>query len=678
MALTVDDSAAEWIFSTPEKGNMTRHAAGWHQLANDPLANANGYYNGTALWTKSPNATATLIFQGTSISLYSAKTPQGGQMNITCDWESKIVDLSSPELQVEMVWHQDDLDWTVQHAVSIQQVGEGRINIDSVEIMPGQLSPFPPAVPSPLPPAFPIRLASPTPSLTSMTSTLTMTMTMTMTATAGSDKNSSDVSLSKGAAVGIAVGLVVATSLFAAFLFICCKRQRNRSRGSRSRYTGLRRLRLTRWIGGRGYLSPGSSAPSFIQNEDREKAAEEMEERDVGGATYGSARFLPSIRRPSTLSIGQFSVSTPSRSVLTRFPPPPSRPSFSPSRSHRHNRSLAMTLSIDTNISPVQRKVYVGPVGASRVESLSRNQAVESVRSHRRTFDEFTSSDLTEEWQHVNYEKDVQSVHDEMEDAVFYAEHFGSRSEQDHVEEQDVAYVDDANDISPDTPLLAHSPAVASSNASLSHHNSNNSNVSRLSKGNKILRSLHSYSSKRSSLRRSFGKPSRRSSAARTPDARTPISKNSMSTSASDSPRSERHKARQSTLSVFSIPVLESVEPGSPSGITPPIPTIPENAQFSFPPHPPSSWSGTPPSLKVPTKLSRVLRPTGPRARSSSNASLKSNSSSSGGSTHSRASSRTERGELLSIVEEGSRSESSWTSAERHHHHEGDMDLLND
>ncbi|KAL5513780.1 hypothetical protein ACEPAH_4181 [Sanghuangporus vaninii] len=676
MALTVDDSAAEWIFSTPEKGNMTRHAAGWHQLANDPLADASGYYNGTALWTKSPNATATLIFQGISISLYSAKTPQGGQMNITCDWESKIVDLVSPELQVEMVWHQDDLDWTVQHAVSIQQVGKGRINIDSVEIMPGQLNPFPPAMPSPLPPAFPIRLASPTSSVTTMTSTLTMTMTMT--ATTGSDKNSSDVSLSKGAAAGIAVGLIVATSFFAGFLFMCCKRQRKRSRGSNSRYTGLRRLRLTRWIGGRRYLSPGSSAPSFIQNEDREKDAEEMEERDVGGVVRGSAPFLPSIRRPSTLSLGQFSVSTPSRSVMARIPPPPSRPSFSPSRSHRHNRSLAMTLSIDTNISPVQKSVYVGPIGASRVESLSRNQAVESIRTHRRTFDEFTSSDLTEEWHHVNYEKDVQNVHDEMEDAVFYAEHFGSRSEQDHMEEQDIAYVDEPNDISPDTPLLAHSPAIASSNASLVHHNSNNSHVSRLSKGNKILRSLHSYSSKRSSLRRSFGKPSRRSSAARTPDARTPISKNSLSTSASDSPRSERHKARQSTLSVFSIPVLASVEPCSPSGITPPIPTMPENAQFSLPPHPPSSWSGAPSSRKVPVKMSRVHRPTGPRARSSSNASLKSNSSSSGGSTHSRASSRTERVELLSVVEEGSRSGSSRTSAERHHHHEGDMDLLND
>ncbi|KAL5536266.1 hypothetical protein ACEPAF_87 [Sanghuangporus sanghuang] len=673
MALTVDDSAPEWIFSTPKEANMTRHAAGWHQLANDPLADASGYYNGTALWTKSPNATATLIFQGTSISLYSAKTPQGGQMNITCDWDSKIVDLRSPELQVEMVWHQDDLDWTVQHAVSIQQVGKGRISIDSVEIMPGQLNPFPPAMPSPLPPAFPNRLASPAPSVITMTSTLTMTMTMTMTATSGSDKNSSDVSLSKGAAAGIAVGLVL-VSFLAAFLFMCCKRQRNRS----SRYTGLRRLRLTRWMGGRGYLSPGSSAPSFIQNEDKEKAAEEMEERDVGGAADGSAHFLPSIRRPSTLTLGQFSVSTPSRSIMARFPPPPSRPSSSPSRSHRHNRSLAMTLSIDTNISPVQKSVYVGHVGASRVESLSRSQAVESVRTHRRTFDEFTSSDLTEEWHHVNYEKDVQSVHDEMEDAVFYAEHFGSRSEQDHVEEQDVAYADEPNDISPDTPLLAHSPAIASSNASLSHYNSNNSHASRLSKGNKILRSLHSYSSKRSSLRRSFGKPSRRSSAARTPDARTPISKNSMSTSASDSPRSERHKARQSTLSVFSIPILASAEPGSPSGITAPIPTMPENAQFSLLPHPPSSWSGAPSSRKVPVKLSRVHRPTGPRARSSSNASLKSNSSSSGGSTHSRASSCTERGELLSIVEEGSRSESSRTSAERHHDHEGNMDLLND
>ena len=352
------------------------------------------------------------------------------------------------------------------------------------------------------------------------------------------------------------------------------------------------------------------------------------------------------------MTLGNISVSTPSHSILARFPPPPSRPSYSPSRTHRRDRSA---LSIDTNIDPVVKSLFVGNFKKVNTGSVSDSRAVQPVLAQRPTSDGFSSSDLTEEWYEIDHNHDVRSVHDEMDAAVYYSEHFGSRSDQEHPEEQDIKdYAKEPDDISPSTPLLAQSPAIASSNASLSHHASALSHVSNLSKGNKILRSLHSHSSRRSSMRKSFGRPSRHSSA-----ARTPVSKNSTSTTASGSPRSERHRVRRSTLSMSSIPVLAAGESHSPSGTIFPVP-VPEVASPSSPIHPPSSWNSVP-LRSIAAKQPRVHRPFGPRPRSVSNASIKTNSSSDG-TAHGRNLSQAEIGDMLSVVEEGSRPESSRTS----------------
>ena len=124
-----------------------------HQLANDPLADPTGYFNGTALWTNATDTSVTLIFQGVQLLLYSAKTPQGGRMNVSCDWESKTVDLQSDSHQEpSVVWRSSELDSAMVHALRIQKIDGGEINVDSVQIVPGFPSPFPPSTPSPLPP----------------------------------------------------------------------------------------------------------------------------------------------------------------------------------------------------------------------------------------------------------------------------------------------------------------------------------------------------------------------------------------------------------------------------------------------------------------------------------------------------------------------------------------------
>lgn len=302
-----------------------------HQLANDPLADPTGYFNGTALWTNATDTSATLVFQGTGILLYAAKIPQGGRMNVTCDWESKTVDLQSDSRQQSsVVWQLSDLDSTIIHAVRIQKVDGGRINIDGVQIIPGPPSAFPPVMPDPLPPgellsyaimrsllsnekAFPNLTRSVL--ISTMTSTMTMTRTMetTMTATVSPRPDSSDVSLSRyayhklamnsvltktnillrGAAAGIAIGLI-AVSCMTVFLFLRCRRRQHRGSTSNGRNSGLRGLRLPQWIGWDDYDRTRSGSPSFM-NGDGGKTGE-MEERFGDSASRASSRLLPSVR----------------------------------------------------------------------------------------------------------------------------------------------------------------------------------------------------------------------------------------------------------------------------------------------------------------------------------------------------------------------------------------------
>ena len=93
------------------------------------------------------------MFQGTGISLYSAKGPGGGQMNVTCDWKSTVVPLNnSVLLPSDMVWHVTGLDSSVLHVLKVEAMGDGRTNIDWVDVIPDVQSALPPAVPDPLPP----------------------------------------------------------------------------------------------------------------------------------------------------------------------------------------------------------------------------------------------------------------------------------------------------------------------------------------------------------------------------------------------------------------------------------------------------------------------------------------------------------------------------------------------
>ncbi|KAH8119555.1 hypothetical protein DFH11DRAFT_452873 [Phellopilus nigrolimitatus] len=154
MSVTVDDAVSQWIFSNGGYVGSNMSEAEWHQLADDPSANLNGYYNGTAIWTDTPGASASLIFQGTELIIYSATSPQGGQMTVLLDNSSANVSLSDPISQLgDWVYMVSDLDPGMLHAVTVQAVGGGRINIDKVGISPPPQSPFAPAMPQPLPPA---------------------------------------------------------------------------------------------------------------------------------------------------------------------------------------------------------------------------------------------------------------------------------------------------------------------------------------------------------------------------------------------------------------------------------------------------------------------------------------------------------------------------------------------
>ncbi|EJC99811.1 uncharacterized protein FOMMEDRAFT_170365, partial [Fomitiporia mediterranea MF3/22] len=330
MSLLVDDSAAQWVFSSTENANLSMRDAGWHQLAHNRSAITSGYYNSTALWTTTPGATASLIFQGTEIFLYSAKSPQFGTMNVTCDWNSSSVPLTQTELQPgEMVWHLSGLDPTVLHAVRVQSMGDGRINIDKVGIEPGPPSAIPPSMPTPLPPAFPnIRIPTTPSTVTSMTTlktTVTMTMTMTTSASAAA-KPSSGVSLSNGALTGIILASVM-FSVAIGLLLLCWKRRRSR-RNARKTVPGLQRsafrsLHLPYWLRRTTSSNISGSDSSFMAIEDQEKGEVGLvgDKEDVPGRN--ATAILPSIRRLSTLSIGGVPYSSspvPSRAIRTRVP----------------------------------------------------------------------------------------------------------------------------------------------------------------------------------------------------------------------------------------------------------------------------------------------------------------------------------------------------------------------
>lgn len=339
-------------------------------------------------------------------------------------------------------------------------------------------------------------------------------------------------------------------------------------------------------------------------------------------------------------------------------------------RTHRRgDHSLAVTLSIDTNFGSARNNFIVDAIGASKVGYFSRGDDMHSVHTARHTPGGFSTSDGTDNVHEPEKEDS------ELNSAIFYSEHyFGTQSERHELDEGlgegqgsfRERYTDEPDDIPPDTPLLLSSPAVASSNVSLSHHSSALSHESRPSKGNKILRSLHSHSSKRSSLRQSFGKLSRRSSFVRTPNARTPVSRKSNSTGTLDSLRTERSNRTLSAASQLNAPALAS-EPFLVQN-PPPIPTTSED------PGSPQTLrhlstrdtSLAEPPRKVARQLTRAHRPAGPRARSTSNASLTSQTSSSEGSSHSRNPSHNEKGDMLSIVEEVSGSGSMRTSLDNH------------
>lgn len=139
------------IFSCLE-GRLSAYVR--NQLADDPVSDKDIYFNSTCLWTESAGATASLVFQGTEIYLYSAKSPQGGRMNVTCDWNSTAIPLYESELQGgEMVWHATGLDPTILHVLKVELI-DGRINIDKVGVTPGPQSALPPGIPSPVPPGM--------------------------------------------------------------------------------------------------------------------------------------------------------------------------------------------------------------------------------------------------------------------------------------------------------------------------------------------------------------------------------------------------------------------------------------------------------------------------------------------------------------------------------------------
>ena len=109
-------------------------------------------YGQTGIWTSTRNATATLIFQGTSITLYSTKTNSSGIMQVICDNDKQNVSLvNSVTLLGEQVWRIGDLREDTVHALEVKMLEGERINIGKVVITPPTFAVIPPTTPSPLP-----------------------------------------------------------------------------------------------------------------------------------------------------------------------------------------------------------------------------------------------------------------------------------------------------------------------------------------------------------------------------------------------------------------------------------------------------------------------------------------------------------------------------------------------
>lgn len=237
------------------------------------------------------------------------------------------------------------------------------------------------------------------------------------------------------------------------------------------------------------------------------------------------------------------------------------------------------------------------------------------------------------EWEDVN--------EDTGTDADFYAEQLSDRfgSQEGPLPEEKGDPIDRL-----DTPLILHSPAVASSYASFSHSNSISSRTSRPSrKGNKILRSLRSPSSKRSSTQNSHG------TLLRTPT--THSSHRTLSTGDEDqsikrtrtlsTPRAQTHPSPSSSSISHQVKSSEVL-------VTDPIDVV------DTAPQAPSSWNYFTTSPRKMSYLQRSQRPIfGPRQRSGSVASISSlGSTESEPNKHVRSYSADETLAKLSIVEE--------------------------
>ncbi|KAI5120305.1 hypothetical protein M0805_005809 [Coniferiporia weirii] len=645
MSILVDDTSPQWIFSSYNGNATSMSDAGWHQLADDPSADTAGYYNGTAMWTTTPGASATLVFQGTGIYLYSAWSPLGGNMSIALDAFNTTVSLKSTASQPgETAYELLGLDPGVVHALTVQMVGGGKINIDNVGITPGPPSAFPPTMPQPVPPAFPggaLAGISPTSVLPISQSKPTIIQvtgqTITVTATvpsATSPASPGSSSLVKGVRVGlIAVG-VVALTLLAAVCFLVRRRlgrRRSRSLSKRSSLpqSRLRRLYLT--LGGnRSSMNSTGSGPGFVQIKDEEMM--DKPKRGSGGSWVG----LPSIKHASTLNIFEDFAPSPTPSspetILSKFPIPPVSRNVSLAQTHNRNHSLAISLSINTDLggTHVSRAVSnSATTKASRVGSLGRQDSRLPMRAHRRVFSGFSSVDRTETVQEDNQEVEQEGERN-RESLEYYAafarsdHHYTSEGDEGEGVDDDNADDYDGED-GPGSPLIPNSPAVESSNASQSHGGSSYAHSSRLStKGNKILRSLRTRSSKRSSLHYSLGRKSSRASGSimgtpRTPDSKTPIS--TATSGAAESPQYDLY--------------------GRPLSYPERVPTIPAQYQLPNAPPPafarnseeystqanavPSAWDNSPSLRSAPSHPRRPHRPIfGPRARSTPNTSTSS------------------------------------------------------
>ena len=250
----------------------------------------------------------------------------------------------------------------------------------------------------------------------------------------------------------------------------------------------------------------------------------------------------------------------------------------------------------------------------------------------------FSTSDMSDELKNGEWE-DVNE--DTGTDADFYAEQLSDRfgSQEGPLPEEKGDPIDRL-----DTPLILHSPAVASSYASFSHSNSISSRTSRPSrKGNKILRSLRSPSSKRSSTQNSHG------TLLRTPT--THSSHRTLSTGDEDqsikrtrtlsTPRAQTHPSPSSSSISHQVKSSEVL-------VTDPIDVV------DTAPQAPSSWNYFTTSPRKMSYLQRSQRPIfGPRQRSGSVASISSlGSTESEPNKHVRSYSADETPAKLSIVEE--------------------------